>query len=49
MSIAAPTNHVLRIADLDPERLEELLDLVGRTPSRRSSTRSSPRAGRAER
>ncbi len=28
MSVAAPTRHVLRIADLDPERLEQLLDLA---------------------
>jgi ornithine carbamoyltransferase len=30
MSIAAPTRHVLRIADLDPDRLEFLLDLAAR-------------------
>jgi ornithine carbamoyltransferase len=28
VSIAAPTHHVLRIADLDPERLAELLDVA---------------------
>jgi ornithine carbamoyltransferase len=30
MSIAAPTRHILRIADLDPDRLAELLDLAER-------------------
>ncbi len=29
MSVAAPTRHVLRIADLDAFRLETLIDLAG--------------------